>query len=91
MPRTSLAVRATRGEEARTVGERLASAREAAGLSQMVAARRLGVPQSSIAKLELGQRQLRFVEGLRLAEIYGVRPSELAPIVSAGGTGSKKG
>ena len=79
MPRTSTAVRTARGEEARGVGRQLATAREAAGLSQQEAARRLGVPQSSIAKVELGQRQLRFVEGIRLAQIYGVRPTELVP------------
>lgn len=79
MPRTRLSVRAQRTEEARAVGRLLAEAREAAGLSQLDAAKRLGVPQSSIAKLELGQRQLRFVEGLRLAQIYGVKPTALEP------------
>jgi transcriptional regulator with XRE-family HTH domain len=75
-----MAVRTARTEEANAVGRRLAAAREAAGLSQIEAAKRLGVAQSSIAKLELGQRQLRFVEGLRLSEIYGVRPSQLADL-----------
>jgi transcriptional regulator with XRE-family HTH domain len=72
-------VRAERTEEARSVGRRVAEAREAAGLSQLQVARRLGVPQSSIAKVELGQRQLRFVEGLRLAEMYDVDATALAP------------
>jgi len=79
MPRTRPAVRAERTEEARTIGRRLAEARESAGLSQLEVARQLGVPQSSIAKLELGLRQLRFIEGLRLAEIYGIAPTRLAP------------
>ncbi|HJP89038.1 MAG TPA: helix-turn-helix transcriptional regulator [Candidatus Limnocylindrales bacterium] len=82
MPKTSPAVRAERSDEARLVGRRLAAAREAAGLSQLEAARRLGVPQSAIGKLELGQRQLRFVEGLRLAKIYGVAPTRLASEIS---------
>lgn len=79
MPRTRPSVRTERSEEARAVGRRVAEAREAAGLSQYEVARRLGVPQSSIARLELGQRQLRFVEGLRMAELYGIPPSDLAP------------
>ena len=79
MPRTRQSVRDQRNEEARDVGRLLAEAREAAGLSQLQVARLLDVPQSSIAKLELGQRQLRFVEGLRLAALYGVLPSALAP------------
>jgi len=84
MPKTRPSVRAERSEQAQGVGRRLAQAREAAGLSQQEAARRLGVPQSSIAKLELGQRQLRFVEGLRLAAIYRIDPAELAPVGRAG-------
>ena len=48
-------------------------------MSQLDAARALGVPQSAIAKLELGLRQLRFTEGLRLATIYGVAPGSLLP------------
>jgi transcriptional regulator with XRE-family HTH domain len=79
MPRTRPSVQAQRGEEARAVGRRLAETREAAGMSQLEVARRLGVPQSSIAKLELGQRQLRFVDGLRLAAVYRVPPSTFAP------------
>jgi len=48
-------------------------------LSQAEAARRLGVPQSQIAKLELGRRQLNLLEGLRLVEIYGISVAELDP------------
>jgi transcriptional regulator with XRE-family HTH domain len=82
MPRTRIAVQTARADEARAVGQRLAAAREAAGLTQLAAARRLGVPQTAIAKLELGQRQLRFVEGIRLAGMYGVRPTDLAPLAA---------
>jgi transcriptional regulator with XRE-family HTH domain len=82
MPKTRPSIQAERLDEARLVGRRLASAREAAGISQVEAARELGVPQSAIAKLELGRRQLRFVEGLRLADLYGVAPSLLAPDAS---------
>jgi transcriptional regulator with XRE-family HTH domain len=72
-------VRIERGYEAKAIGRRLAAAREAARLSQVQAGQRLGVPQSVIARLELGLRQLRFVEGLRLAELYEISPSRLAP------------
>jgi transcriptional regulator with XRE-family HTH domain len=57
----------------------LAAAREAAGLSQSQAARTLGVPQSRIAKVELGIRHLQFIEGLRLADLYSLSPADLDP------------
>ena len=46
-------MRDQRSEEALAIGRLLAEAREAAGLSQLEVAKRLGVPQSSVAKLEL--------------------------------------
>jgi len=48
-------------------------------MSQSQAARAMGIPQSQIGKLELGQRQLQFIEGLRLAELYGQSPDQLDP------------
>jgi transcriptional regulator with XRE-family HTH domain len=68
----------------RGLGERLAAARERAGLTQLAAARALGVPQSTIAKLERGKRQLRFLEGLQLAKLYGVMPTSLDVDTGAG-------
>jgi len=50
---------------------RLRQAREAAGLSQTEAARRLGKPQSFISKCESGQRRLDVLELKTLAELYG--------------------
>jgi transcriptional regulator with XRE-family HTH domain len=61
------------------MGRRLAAARIAAGFSQVAAATALGIPQSAIAKLELGQRYLSFLEGLDLAALYGADPSTLDP------------
>lgn len=74
VPMTRPTVVRQRAESARTVGRKLASAREAAGMSQAEAARHLGVPQSRIGKLELGLRSLMFIEGLRLARLYSVTP-----------------
>jgi transcriptional regulator with XRE-family HTH domain len=82
MPRTRKSVLDERSDEARSVGRRLAAARERASLSQHQVARALGVPQSQVAKLELGVRQLRFTEGLRLAALYGIQPSALADVTS---------
>ena len=82
MPRTRPAVLEERAEIARGLGRRLALAREAAGLSQAQAAKALGVPQSRIAKVELGIRHLQFIEGLRLADLYSLKPNELDPHAS---------
>jgi transcriptional regulator with XRE-family HTH domain len=79
MPRTRASIIGDRAEVGRLVGARLALAREKAGLTQLGAAKALGVPQSVIAKLERGTRQLRFVEGLRLAELYRVECRDLDP------------
>lgn len=63
----------------RRLGSRLAAAREKAGLTQLAAAKMMGIPQSRIAKVELGTRQLGFLEGLRLAEVYGIDCRHLDP------------
>lgn len=77
MPRTAIEVTTERTETARAIGRRLAEARERAGLTQAGAARALGMRQSQIAKLELGLRQLRFVEGVGLAGLYGINCIDL--------------
>jgi transcriptional regulator with XRE-family HTH domain len=63
----------------RALGAKLSTARQSAGLTQVEAARRLGVPQSMIAKVELGQRKLLFVEALEFARLYGIHPVDLDP------------
>jgi DNA-binding XRE family transcriptional regulator len=83
MPRTRATVLAERAEAARGLGTRLAGAREQAGLTQAAAARAIGIPQSRIAKLELGLRQLGFLEGLRLAALYRVECGDLDPFAMA--------
>jgi transcriptional regulator with XRE-family HTH domain len=79
MPRTRLSVLVDRAETARRLGLRLAAARESRGLSQVGAAKALGLPQSAIAKLERGKRQLLFTEALRLAALYRVDCGDLDP------------
>jgi ribosome-binding protein aMBF1 (putative translation factor) len=86
MPRTRSAVLAERAEGARDLGRRLAAAREQAGLSQAAAAKALGIPQSRVAKLELGMRQLGFLEGIRLAALYGVECRDVDPAGASGGS-----
>lgn len=61
------------------VGERLAAARRVAGLSQAMAATRLGTAQSRIAKLETGARRLLFSEAVDLARLYGVPIEDFVP------------
>jgi transcriptional regulator with XRE-family HTH domain len=78
VPRTREVVVIERAEAGLVLGARLAKAREKAGLSQAAAAKALGVPQSRIAKLERGKRQLQFLEALRLAALYGVDCASLA-------------
>jgi ribosome-binding protein aMBF1 (putative translation factor) len=79
VPRTRASVSAERFEEARRVGVLLTRARVSARRTQEDVAAELGIPQSRIAKLESGQRQLRFVEGLRLAAAYGIEATALDP------------
>lgn len=83
MPRTRSTVLAQRAEAGRILGQRLAAARAQAGLTQLSVAKALGVPQSAIAKLERGRRQLYFAEGLRLAELYGIDCRDLVPHVDS--------
>jgi transcriptional regulator with XRE-family HTH domain len=59
-------------EDNERVGQRLAAARRAAGLSQTEASLKLSVPQSRVAKLETGDRRLQYLEAFAYAELYGV-------------------
>lgn len=61
------------------VGRLIGDAREDAGLPQSVAAKVLDVPQSRIAKIELGRRQLMFLEAVALAELYQVSLDRFDP------------
>ena len=48
--------------------ERLVAARHAAGLTQTQLAKRLGRPQSFVAKFERGERRIDLVEFLEIAD-----------------------
>jgi transcriptional regulator with XRE-family HTH domain len=52
----------------------LRKAREAAGLTQIEAARRLGRPQSFVSKCESGERRVDVVELAQFCRVYGVSP-----------------
>lgn len=59
-------------QEYRRFVTRLREARRQAGLTQAEAAKRLGKPQSFLAKCESGERRVDFVELLVFADLYGV-------------------
>ncbi len=75
-------------EEDLATGQRLASSRAAAGMSQRRAAEALGVAQSRIAKLETGARRLLFSEAVAFARLYGVSLDALAGSVGTDVAGS---
>jgi len=56
---------------------RLRKARDAAGVTQDEVARRLGLPRSAIAQMELGNRSVSSLELDRLARLYGRSLEEL--------------
>ena len=55
----------------------IASARKAAGISQVELAERLGKPQSFVSKVERGERRLDVIEFCQLAEALGHHPAKL--------------
>lgn len=52
--------------------KRLRQARKRAGMSQAEVARRLGKPQSFVAKCEAGDRRVDVIEAREFASLYGV-------------------
>ncbi|MBB5660369.1 helix-turn-helix domain-containing protein [Brevundimonas halotolerans] len=55
----------------------IASARKAAGLTQVELAARLGRPQSFVSKVERGERRLDVIEFCLVAEALGHDPAKL--------------
>jgi len=62
--------------------ERLVAARHAAGLTQQALAKRLGRPQSFVAKYERGERRLDLVELLAITAVLGSDVRRLIGAVS---------
>ncbi|WP_158607969.1 helix-turn-helix domain-containing protein [Nocardia panacis] len=62
-------------------GERIAKLRKDAGLSQAELGQQIGVDQKRISRIEAGA-ELALAEGLRLAGIFELSPSELAGITT---------
>lgn len=59
------------------IGRVLGDARERAGLTQRVAAAKLGISQSSLADIETGRRAVTIEEAFRLIELYGIPLGDL--------------
>lgn len=55
--------------------ELIREARVTAGLTQVEAARLLGVPQNFISNVERGERRVDVVEFATLCRVYGIRPN----------------
>ena len=55
----------------------IASARKAAGITQVELAERLGRPQSFVSKVERGERRLDVIEFCQVAEALGRDPANL--------------
>ena len=64
--------------------ERFIAARKAAGFSQASLAKRIGRPQSFIAKVEVGERNLDVVEFAKISRVIGLDVKEaLNAIIAA--------
>jgi transcriptional regulator with XRE-family HTH domain len=63
--------------EYKKLGSVLCAAREAAGLTQQVLAKRLSKPQSFVSSYESGQRRLDILEFLRMAAAIDADPIKL--------------
>ena len=64
-------------ETNKLIGACLRDQRRKAGLNQADAAQLLNVPQSTISKMESGERSLLFFELFAYAEALGIEPGEL--------------
>lgn len=60
-----------------TLGRALRAARKRVRLSQLDAAKQIGVARTTLVAIEAGQRRIKVEELTRLADIYEVQPSSL--------------
>lgn len=61
------------------MGVTLKQARLDRGISQAEAARRLGLHQSQISRMESGKRRVSLAEAMKLAKLYNVKLEEICP------------
>jgi transcriptional regulator with XRE-family HTH domain len=71
------ATKSLRSKEHRALCALLIETREKAGLFQVEVAKRLGKPQSFVAKYETGERRLDLVEFIAVAAALGADPVQL--------------
>jgi transcriptional regulator with XRE-family HTH domain len=64
-------------QEHRAFRALMIEAREKAGLTQQVLAKRLGKPQSFVAKYETGERRIDVIEFMIIARTIGLDPTRL--------------
>jgi len=79
VPRTNHDSVRRRHELTAEIGRRVADARISRGVSQRVLGQEIGLPQQAIARVELGQRQITFVEALEIMRVLGLQPEDLDP------------
>lgn len=70
-------------EVAAEIGRRVRARREALGLSQEKLAHSIGLHYSTVSHIERGDRSLRVISILRLAEGLGCDPAELVASIAA--------
>jgi transcriptional regulator with XRE-family HTH domain/Zn-dependent peptidase ImmA (M78 family) len=70
------------------LGRRLAGLRSRQGLTQQELARRLGLTQSAVSRIESGERRLSAAQLIRWAEVLGADLATLAGLEETGAAGS---
>lgn len=74
----------------RTCGKCLSQIRREQGITQVELAKKLGVPQSFISKVETGERSLRVYEQFAYAEALGIAVGVLVQRLGADLSGGDK-
>jgi transcriptional regulator with XRE-family HTH domain len=69
-------------EKQRRLCDLLKKQRNKAGLTQAELAKKIGKPQSFIAKFEGGERRLDVIELLEVAKILNLQPIEIIRVIS---------
>jgi len=64
-------------DQLRSLGGKLAEARKAAKLTQVVVAQTLGMKQSDVSKIESGEREPTVFDFARMCAVYGLSLDEL--------------